>query len=269
VQKHLNIDNCVSIKEFDNKRANSLYLPLNNTNNTMKRYFYTCLMSLILLGTACSQGQSQSTNLSASAFSEKIKELSNETVLDVRTPEEFAKGHLTDAKNINWKDTNFANRIEPIDKSKPVFVYCLSGMRSAAAATKMREMGFKEVYELDGGIMKWRAANLPETMDGIAKATGMTQQQFNQLIDSDKLVLVDFYADWCLPCKKMEPYLKEIAADMKDKVQVVRINADDNQSLCKALGVDGLPVLQVYKNKTLHWANVGFIEKTDVVKQLQ
>ncbi|RYU96734.1 redoxin domain-containing protein [Emticicia agri] len=235
----------------------------------MKRYFYTCLIFISILGAACSQGQSQSTNLPADTFSEKIKELANETVLDVRTPEEFAKGHLTDAKNINWRDTNFAARIEGMDKSNPVFVYCLSGARSAAAAKKMREMGFKEVYELDGGIMKWRAANLPETTEGSTKPEGMSQQQFNQLIDSDKLVLIDFYADWCEPCKRMEPYLKEIASDMKAQVEVIRINADDNQALCKSLGVDALPVLQLYKNKTIQWSNVGFIEKKDVVKQLQ
>ncbi|RFS16569.1 thioredoxin domain-containing protein [Emticicia sp. C21] len=235
----------------------------------MKKYLYTCFLSLTLFGTACSQEKNQATNLSANTFSEKIIALSNELVLDVRTPEEYAKGHLIDSKNINWKDTNFANRIEQMDKSKPVFVYCLSGIRSAAAAKKMREMGFKEVYELDGGIVKWRAANLPETTDGVTKPEGMTQQQFSQLIDSDKLVLVDFYADWCEPCKRMEPYLKEISTDMKDKVQVIRINADDNQALCKSLGVDALPVLQLYKNKTLQWSNAGFIEKGDVVKQLE
>lgn len=235
----------------------------------MKKYLYTYLISLVAFGTACSQEQKQATTLSASTFSEKIKALPNELVLDVRTPEEFAKGHLIDSKNINWKDTNFANRVEQMDKSTPVFVYCLSGIRSAAAAKKMREMGFKEVYELDGGIVKWRAANLPETTDGATKPESMSKQQFSQLLDSDKLVLIDFYADWCEPCKRMEPYLKEIAADMKDKVQVVRINADDNQTLCKELGVDALPVLQLYKNKTLRWSNAGFIEKADVVKQLQ
>jgi thioredoxin len=235
----------------------------------MKKYIFTGLIALIIMVSACSQGQSQSTSLSVLAFAAKIKDLSNETILDVRTPEEYAKGHLVEAKNINWKDANFASAVDQMDKSKPVFVYCLSGMRSAAAASKMREMGFKEVYELEGGIVKWRAANLPEATDGATKPEGMSKEQFAQLIDSDKLVLVDFYADWCEPCKRMEPYLKEISADMKDKVQVIRINADDNQALCKSLGVDALPVLQLYKNKTLNWSNVGFIEKGDVVKQLQ
>lgn len=217
----------------------------------MKKQFYTLLVALMITSLACVDSWSQSKNLPADAFAEKVKHTPGALVLDVRTPEEFSKGHLKDARNINWRDTNFADQVAKIDKSKPVFVYCLVGGRSASAALKMREMGFKEVYELEGGIIKWRAANLPETMEAGSKIIGLTKQQFNQLINSDKLVLVDFYADWCEPCKRMEPYLNEIASEMKDKVQVLRINADDNVMLCKELKVAALPVLQLYKNSKL------------------
>ena len=111
---------------------------------------------------------------------------------------------------------------------------------------------------------------MPETTENTkAKSAGMTKQQFDALLISDKLVLIDFYADWCGPCKKMKPYLEEISKEMSDKVVVIRINADDNQALCKELKIDALPVLQVYKNKTMTWSNVGMIEKADVVKQLK
>jgi thioredoxin 1 len=68
--------------------------------------------------------------------------------------------------------------------------------------------------------------------------------------------------------KKMKPYLDEISKDMADKVVLIRINADDNQALCKELKIDALPVLQFYKNKNLTWINEGFIEKAQVVKKL-
>ena len=148
-------------------------------------------------------------------------------------------------------------------------MYCLSGGRSARAASKMRSEGFKTVYELQGGIMKWRGANLPETTDDTTTSKGMSQKQFEALLNSDKLVLIDFYADWCEPCKKMKPYLEEITKEMATKVAVIRINADDNQDLCKELKIDALPVLQLYKNKNLVWVNKGFIEKEKVVKQLK
>jgi thioredoxin len=82
-------------------------------------------------------------------------------------------------------------------------------------------------------------------------------------------VVISFWATWCAPCKKMKPYLDEISRDMAGKVEVVRINADENPQLCKELGVDGLPVLKVYKKKTETWSNIGYIEKDKVVEQLK
>jgi thioredoxin len=223
----------------------------------------------VVLFSGCTNGQAQtgSNNLQATDFAQKIKELPGAPVVDVRTPEEFAKGHLPNAKNIDWNGNDFNAQISQLDKSKLIFVYCLSGGRSGQAAKQMHENGFTQVYELSGGIMKWRAANLPETNSNAS--VGMSKQQFDDLLNTDKSVLVDFYADWCGPCKKMKPYLEEIASDMKDKVMVVRINADDNQGLCKELKIDALPVLQLYKNKTLSWNYSGFIGKDSVVIQLK
>jgi thioredoxin len=235
----------------------------------MKKLLSIALVAILF--NSCSSGQTNGikTNLSATEFADKIKELPTATLIDVRTPDEFSKGHLANANNYDWNGTEFDNQIAPLDKSEPVFVYCLSGGRSSSAANKMRSDGFTQVYEMDGGIMKWRGANLPETTDNAVVSNGMSKQQFDILLISDKLVLIDFYADWCAPCNKMKPYLEEISNDMADKVVVIRINADDNKALCKELKIDALPVLQLYKNKTLSWTNTGFIEKAEVVKQLQ
>jgi len=235
----------------------------------MRKLFSIALVAILM--NSCTNGQTNGTktNLSAIEFADKMKELPNAPILDVRTPDEFSKGHLVNALNYDWNGNEFAKQIAPLDKSKPVFVYCLSGGRSSSAANKMRSDGFTQVYEMDGGIMKWRSANLPETTNNKVLSTGMTKQQFDALLHSDKLVLIDFYADWCAPCKKMKPYLDEISKDMVDKVVVIRINADDNQALCKELKIDALPVLQLYNNNALTWTNTGFIDKAEVVKQLQ
>ena len=237
----------------------------------MKKYIVIVFTTFAVLLNSCTNGQSQNskTNLSANEFAEKIKTTNLAVIIDVRTPDEFSKGHLQNSQNIDISGNDFDKQIEMLDKAKPVFVYCLSGGRSSSAASEMRAKGFKEVYELDGGIMKWRGANLPETTENtINKSVGMNKQQFEAMLNSDKVVLVDFYADWCAPCQKMKPYLEEITTQMADKVTVIRINADDNQELCKELQIDALPVLQVYKNQALTWTNVGFIERSDVVKQL-
>ena len=135
----------------------------------------------------------------------------------------------------------------------------------------MRSSGFTDVYEMEGGMMQWRSEKLPETRSSATKVTpsGMNRQAFDALINSDKTVLVDFYAEWCIPCKKMEPYLREISTDLKNTVVVIRINADENPDLCRELGINAIPVLQVYKNKKMTWTNTGFVEKEAVLKQLE
>lgn len=237
----------------------------------MKKYFAISLTIVTILLNSCSNGQSKSSNssLSAIGFSEKMAELPAAPLIDVRTPGEFSQGHLKNAQNWDISTNSFENQITSLDKSKPVLVYCLSGNRSSSAVNYMLSKGFKEVYELNGGMMKWRSANLPETTDVATTSNGMSKQQFDNLLVTDKLVLIDYYADWCAPCKKMKPYLDEISKDMADKVLVVRINADENKALCKEFKIDAIPVLQLYKNKKLIWANTGFIEKAEVLKQLK
>lgn len=228
---------------------------------------YSLLLLLSFLLYSCAgTGSNGTTRLSATEFNKKILETPGALILDVRTPEEFDKGHLKNAFNIDWNGDEFETQTAKLDKNKTVFVYCLSGSRSASAASAMRSGGFKDVIELDGGIMKWRAQNLPE--EHLSAASGYDNDAFKKLITSDKLVLVDFYADWCAPCKKMKPWLDEISTSMSDKVVVIRINADDHQPLLRSLGIDALPVLHIYKDQNLVWSNAGYIEKDKVVAAL-
>lgn len=223
---------------------------------------YTLLyFSVIALSTV---GQ----NLSAVDYQKKLAELPNAPIVDVRTPDEFNQSRLKNAVNINIADESFPSQISKLDKSKPVFVYCLTGSRSSYASRYMLSQGFKVVYDLTGGIMRWRSAGLSEiTGKTLAKAE-MTQTQFNDLLNTDKLVLLDFYADWCAPCKKMAPSLSEIQNEMGAKVEVVKINADQNKTLVKSLNVSALPTLMLYKNKKLIWTNSGYLSKEEIVNRL-
>ena len=236
----------------------------------MKKNIITGLFAFTILLTSCLNGQNKNSTikLTAEEFSNKINVSKNLSIIDVRTPDEFSKGHLINALNIDWNGSEFEKEIAPLDKSKPAFVYCLSGGRSSSAADKMRELGFKEVYELNGGMMKWRAINLPETKDNAIANNEISDADFEKLIASEQLVLIDFYADWCAPCQKMKPYLEEISKEKQNKVKVLRINVDDNKQLCKTLKIDALPVLQLYKNKAIVWQNTGYIEKESVVTQI-
>jgi len=128
----------------------------------MKIRFFPFVLVALSLTVGCSQGQNKS-SLPAKAFADKIASTPHATILDVRTPEEFATGHIAKSNNIDWRGGHFEHQVMSLDKTKPFFVYCTSGGRSASAASKLRSMGFKEVYELDGGLNQWQAARLPIT----------------------------------------------------------------------------------------------------------
>ncbi|KIA85174.1 thioredoxin domain-containing protein [Flavobacterium sp. AED] len=204
--------------------------------------------------------------IEAKAFAEKIKETPNSQILDVRTPEEFASDHIDNAKNVNWLGNTFVTDAEKLDKSKPVFVYCKSGGRSQKASEKLSELGFTTIYQLDGGILKWDAAGLSKPSD---KIIGMCSQEYAELLNSDKKVLIDFYAEWCAPCKKMTPYLLQMQKDLANNVTIIRLNADENKTLMAELKISELPTLLLYKNAAVKWKHSGFISEDDLKKQLQ
>ena len=82
-------------------------------------------------------------------------------LIDVRTPAEYAEGHIANSKNINITGEDFDAQVALLDKSKPVLLYCKSGMRSAKASLRLKELGFENITDLDGGFGTWRNANKP------------------------------------------------------------------------------------------------------------
>jgi thioredoxin len=91
---------------------------------------------------------------------------------------------------------------------------------------------------------------------------------FNDLLKSEKAVLVDFYADWCGPCKAMEPVIKEVAKNVEGKVKVVKINIDKNVQAAQKYSVQAVPTFIIFKNGNLHWRHAGMIDKQSLIKIL-
>ena len=88
------------------------------------------------------------------------EELGSIQLIDVRTPEEFSEGHLENAQNMNYYDDDFKQQLSVLDKNQKVYVYCKKGGRSASAAELLSEMGFTEIYDLEGGIDNWNEKGL-------------------------------------------------------------------------------------------------------------
>jgi rhodanese-related sulfurtransferase len=112
------------------------------------------LIASVLLLAGCSSSASGVTNMNVSEFSQKIKEAGVVT-LDVRTPAEFAEGHIEGARLIDFQSGNFESEIAGLDKEATYAVYCRSGNRSGQAVAIMHDAGFHNVYNLEGGLIDW------------------------------------------------------------------------------------------------------------------
>ena len=223
-------------------------------------------LALLVFVLASCNGQTQKNSklIDPVAFKKEIAATPNAQILDVRTPEEYASEHLQNAKNVNWLSADFVANTSKYDKSKPVFVYCKSGGRSHKAAEKLAELGFTNIIELEGGILKWDAAGLSKPDE---KRIGISQKEYADLLNSDKKVLIDFYAEWCAPCKKMTPYLLKMQKELGDKMVIIRLDADQNKSLLSEMKISELPTLLLYENKQLKWQHSGYISESDLKKQ--
>lgn len=232
--------------------------------------FLAMLMTLSTFFAVChAQQNRQQTSLSSAEFAAKLKQVASPIILDVRTPGEFREGFIAGARNMDFHASNFLDQINSLDKNTAYFVYCLSGARSQAAANEMRKRGFKEVYDMKGGLLEWTKLNQPLTVVSSANIKNqMSMEDYTRLITSHKTVLVDFYAPWCGPCKKMEPMLEAFGKENKGKINVVRLNIDENKELAKQLGISEIPLLKIFHDGREKWSRTGLVEKSTLTAVL-
>jgi len=92
------------------------------------------------------------------------------------------------------------------------------------------------------------------------------KSNFHTIINSENPVLIDFYADWCGPCKVLSPILKEVKKELGNAIKVIKIDVDKNQLLAKKYDVRGVPTLLLFKNGKQLWRQSGVLQKNDILK---
>ena len=144
----------------------------------MKRLLVVLLVAAIILSAGCAKTPPEITADITPQVAPIIKDINTQdaftliqenqnnpdfVIIDVRTPEEFAQGHLANAINIDSYSDTFRDELNNLDKDKTYLVYCAVGSRSASALVIMQELGFMEAYNMLGGINQWQAEGLPIT----------------------------------------------------------------------------------------------------------
>lgn len=235
----------------------------------MKNLFLAIPYLAIVL-VACGQTNKGGLNqtVTPARFQALIDSLPNEQLVDVRTPEEFNGGFIANAMNMDWNGPDFKMQAANLKKDQPVMVYCLSGGRSASAVSWLRENGFKQVIELQGGVRNWSNSGMALVTSGATatpKATVISTAMYNDTIKSG-VVLLDFTAVWCGPCKILGPRLDQLSEEMKGQFTLVKVDVDRDSEVANYMNINAMPTLVLYKDGKVMWRNEGLVEK-DLVKQ--
>lgn len=138
------------------------------------RSFLTLFVAFTLYSCNAQNSENIKT-ISSLEFATGISTSVQPQIIDVRTPSEYAIGHIKNAVNIDWLSDTFEPKTESLDKKKSVYVYCKSGNRSSKAVKKLEELGFTKILELKGGILEW-TSNYPVTTDITADPKNKNKQ---------------------------------------------------------------------------------------------
>ena len=91
-------------------------------------------------------------------------------------------------------------------------------------------------------------------------------ETLNDLIQSEQPVLIDFYADWCQPCKAMQPVIQQVAKDMTGKARIVKVNIDKNVAAARQYAITGVPTFMLFKKGAVVWRHSGTIDKSSLLQ---
>lgn len=220
---------------------------------------YILSLTIAILLVAC---KTQSNGgLSPADFNKQIT-AEDVKIIDVRTPEEYNEGYIKGAINIDWNAGDFETATTQFGKEQKIFLYCKSGTRSGNAFDLLKKLGYKNVYNLNGGITAWKEAQLPIETKASAQAAAKPAEgnpiDFKTAIYGDKLVFVDFNAVWCGPCRRMQPFVDIIKEERSSDVLVYSIDTDKEVALAQEYQIFNLPTVILLKKGAVLYRKEGY-----------
>lgn len=236
----------------------------------MKHYIITFFALSFIYLNGCSQ-EAATIQVSSHEF-DKLVRTKPGVLLDVRTQREFKNGHIENSGQLNYYALDFRKRLLLLPKDQPIYLYCNTGYRSDRAASFLIRNGYTKVYNLQHGIMEWELADLPVIIDPDAQPDmddKFEPDEFAQLLASEPIVFIDFYAPWCGPCRKMMPMIDSLKVEYHERLPIVKINADASKRLMREMKLVTVPYLALYRNGELYFEHRGEIRREELVEVLE
>ena len=230
----------------------------------MKKSFIITAFSFLSLTTAFAQQENHDL-ITIDSFSAKISKQQTPQIVDVRTPEEFTINHINGATYVNLKEENHLDALKNFDKTKPVFIYAIQNSRPDILAAELHTNGYKEVYELKGGIAAWIGSGNPYYT---SVKNNLSVADYNKTLTDNKIVLVEIGTKYCGLCAKAKVIVDSLQNDGSYKV--VQLELYNNPQLVAQLGeVPSVPTLLLYKDGQIVWKRSGLtFNKYDITTEI-
>lgn len=199
--------------------------------------------------------QAPSTIIGIDSFVAKIKRQPSPKIIDVRSPEEYAINHVTNAVNVDLATPGYQQQFNAIAKTEPVFIYAINNGRTTKLANELLASGYTQVYELQGGIANWIGSGYAYYS---SVKNNISLAEFKKLLVDKTPVLVDFYSRYCGLCKKARPVIDSFQQAYTGKLKVVYIDINDNPDLLAQLTIiHAVPTFVLYNQQNIVWQKTG------------
>ncbi|AWV98673.1 thioredoxin domain-containing protein [Arcticibacterium luteifluviistationis] len=227
---------------------------------------YIIILTLLSLNTF---GQDLS-GLNISIFEKALREHSLPSLLDLRSEEQFHRGHIKKAINLDYNDLDFETLIiNQIDKNQAVFLYSNTTLEANNASIFLKGLGYKEVYYLMNGFSNWTASSKPyvSSRPDTKPIAAYTIENLMQVINSNKKVFVFLSAPWCSHCKVMEPIIRKNTGRASG-IKLLKIDISKEVAIAEYFEATETPTLLYFKNSKQVWKYTGEIEENSLQKVL-
>lgn len=225
------------------------------------------LSLFLIISLFCCQYLVAQDGIATTDFEKRIQ-TQHPQILDVRTAGEYQSGHIKNSLQADWLNkAQFSDRIQYLDKNKPLLVYCASGMRSGQAAKWLLEKGFTDVQNMKGGLTAWKLEGKPVV--SINNKEQLSIDAYKAFTISADIVLIDFTAEWCPPCIKMKPVLHQLQKELRGQFSLIEVDGGVDIDVMKAMQVDALPVFILYKKGKEVWRKEGVVALSELKQKIR
>ena len=226
----------------------------------------------IILFSSCQNTQEEKfRNIDIIKFYETVS-ASNITILDVRTSQERAHGYINNSTHIDFYDDSFLDKVNLLNKENPIYIYCKVGGRSTKVSEKISELGFKEIYNLEGGFISWSGHNLPFEFSLENKSEnlkqGFTKADIDSILSLKNKTLIYISTKWCAPCREMNPIVEKLKRELPNHLQIINIDLDHNFFVKEMYDISSIPLFVLYENNKEVWRKNGIIAYSEIAEKL-